>query len=110
MNVDLTKLHFPSEDALSAAIEEAGVGGSITLNTAGLRSLRDNLARRHEEENLRDLAADLLKSVVLQGAARAAIPVLEDVRSLVRLARVLYDELETPTPWPVPAAEPDDEE
>jgi hypothetical protein len=110
VNVDLTGLLYPSEADLSAAVDKAGAEGTITLSTKGAESLVDDFALLRETEQLYGLACDLLKAVVLQGAARAALPVTEDVRALVRLARELYSELAVPTPWPVAKPEPEDEE
>lgn len=110
MNVDLTDLKYPSDEDLAVAVGQAGKDGSITLSSVGTTSLIEDLHRLDEAMALRDLAADLLKGVVLQGAARAAIPIPEDVRALVRLARELDAELKTPTPWPVEKPAPEEED
>lgn len=110
MNVDLTGLRYPDDKELSAAVDKAGAEGSITFSTEAVKDIIDDFARLRETEQLYELAGDLLKGVVLQGAARAALPVTEDVRALVRLARELYSELAVPTPWPEAKPEPEDEE
>lgn len=111
MNVDLTEDDWPTATDLRVAASNASDEGTITITSRVARLLAEQLDRTDDNEKLRELAADLLKGVVLQGAARAAIPVPEDVRALVRLARELDSELKTPTPWPVekPAAEEDEE-
>lgn len=110
MNVDLTADSCPVAPALLAAVDRAGPDGTVTISAFSARWLAEELTRETHSFELSQLAADLLKGVVLQGAARAALPVTEDVRALVRLARELYSELAVPTPWPVVKPEPEDEE
>jgi hypothetical protein len=110
VNVNITDQFWFTATELRAAASEAGDDGSVTMAASTVRALADQLDDVIAEDRLRDLASDLLKGVVLQGAARAAIPVEEDVRSLVRLARVLRSELDTPTAPPAPKPELEDEE
>lgn len=110
MNVDLTNILWPTEERLRGAIAQAGDLGSITIAPTAALQFANAMAAERTSQGLQALSADLLKAVVLQGAARAAIPVPEDVRALVRLAREMYSELATPTTWPVPKAEPEDDE
>lgn len=110
MNVDITSESYLRQADLRRAINEAGKEGSLTISVDAAGYLADDLARADAAEELRSLAADLLKGVVLQGAARAAIPIPEDVRALVRLARELDAELKTPTPWPVEKPAPEEED
>lgn len=110
MNVDLTEETWPKATDLRVAASNAGDKGTVTITSGVARLLAEQLDRVDDTEKLRDLAADLLKGVVLQGAARAAIPIPEDVRALVRLARELDAELKTPTPWPVEKPAPEEED
>lgn len=109
MNVDLTE-RYPCAADLRRAAESAGKEGTLTLSADAAGWLADQFDGADAASDLSSLAADLLKAVVLQGAARAAIPVPDDVRALVRLARELYSELATPTPWPAVAPEPEEDE
>lgn len=110
MNVDITDDLWPTPGDLRAAATKAGIDGTVTVTARVAEILAGQIEGSEDAEELRLLAADLLKGVVLQGAARAAIPIPEDVRALVRLARELDSELKTPTPWPVEKPAPEEED